>query len=462
MEARKGEPLRQLHGVLWTKGTLLTPQHLQVQDRYLQDLMQFKLSSALFRPWGFHRLRVDREALTAGTLSLAEASGLLPDGLAFHIPESDPAPASLPLSEVWEDEDRESVTVHLAVPDHRPAGRNVDADGGRQDTRFSTEVLLRRDENTGRSEKPIQVARKNLRLLEGGHRAETGGALPVARVVRTETGDFELDPDFVPPLLDFSASERLTSVARRMVEVLAARSGTLAGSRRQRGAGLADFGVSDVASFWLLYTLNTHLPLFRHLLEVRKGHPIHLYEGMLRLAGALCTFSDRVRPHELPAYDHSDLGGCFATLDQAVQELLATVIPQRHVSLSLKEMKPSLHAVALDEDRYLEATRAFLAVRSGADRAELIRKLPQLAKVSSGDRVEQLIRQALPGVPLHHSADPPDALPVKLDYLYFEMETKGEDWQAIRRARNVAAYVPSDFPDAELEVVLLLPPEESG
>jgi type VI secretion system protein ImpJ len=454
--------MRQLHGVLWTKGTLLTPQHLQVQDRYLQDLMHFKLSSTMFRPWGFQRLEVDREALAGSVFSLVTAAGIFPDGLAFEVPDADQAPAALSLEDLWDDPDRSSMMIHLSVPEHRVGAHNVAKGKGEKDARFFAEVILRRDENTGMAEKPIQVARKNLRLMEGGDEAEGAGVLPVARLVRSKTGEFELDPEYVPPLLDFTASDHLTTLARRLVEVIAARSSGLAGARRQRGAGLADFGVSDVASFWLLYTLNSHLPVFRHLFEVRKGHPGLLYEAMLRLAGALSTFSDEVLPGDLPTYDHQDLGGCFRELDDAVHRLLGTVIPQRHVSLPLKELKNSIHATALDEDRYLQATQAFLAVRSSADQAELIRKLPQLVKVSSGDRVERLIRQALPGVSVRHMPDPPSALPVKLDFIYFQLEQRGEDWDAVRRARNLAAYVPSDFPTAELELVLLLPRDESG
>lgn len=454
--------MRQLQGVLWTKGTLLTPQHLQVQDRYLQDLMHFKLSSTLFRPWGFRRLEVDREALAGGVFSLTAAAGIFPDGLAFDVPDADQAPAALSLEDLWDDPDRASMMIHLAVPEHRVGAHNVATGKGEKDARYVAEVILRRDENTGMAEKPIQVARKNLRLMEGGDEARGAGVLPVARLIRSGTGEFELDPEFVPSLLDFTASEQLTSLARRLVEVIAARSSGLAGARRQRGAGLADFGVSDVASFWLLYTLNSHLPEFRHLFEVRKGHPGLLYEAMLRLAGALSTFSDEVRPGDLPTYDHQDLGGCFRTLDAAVHRLLGTVIPQRHVSLPLKKLKNSIHATALDEDRYLQATQAFLAVRSSAPQAELLRKLPQLVKVSSGDRVERLIRQALPGVSIRPMPDPPSALPVKLDFTYFQLEQHGEDWDAVRRARNLAAYVPSDFPTAELELVLLLPRDENG
>jgi type VI secretion system protein ImpJ len=53
--------------------------------------------------------------------------------------------------------------------------------------------------------------------------------------------------------------------------------------------------------------------------------------------------------------------------------------------------------------------------------------------------------------------DPPGSLPIKLDYQYFRLDRTGAEWDSVRRARNVAVYLPSDFPAAEGELVLLLP-----
>ena len=35
--------MKRLQPVIWTKGTFLTPQHLQLQDRFLEDTLQFRL-----------------------------------------------------------------------------------------------------------------------------------------------------------------------------------------------------------------------------------------------------------------------------------------------------------------------------------------------------------------------------------------------------------------------------------
>lgn len=453
---RRDARMRQLQKVLWSRGVLLSPQHLQLQDRFLEELLGFQLASVSFFPWGFRTLEIDREALAGGTLSLVAASGLLPDGLAFDMPGADAAPPPRPLEEDWTG-DRTALDIYLAIPEYRPGGRNVSLVAADRGTRFVSEVALRRDENTGLAEKPIQLARKNFRLLTEVDALEGSSALPVARVVRHDTGEFRLDPHFVPPLLDIGASDYLMSLARRMVEILSARSATLSGARRQRGQGLADFGVADIANFWLLYTVNTHLPRFRHIFEVRRGHPADLFDALLALGGALTTFSTAVHPRSFPGYDHADLGGCFTRLDATVRELLETVVPANHVALPLREVEPAIHATAIEQETWLAAPQFYLAVTASMKQDELLRKVPQLFKVSSGDRVPQLIRQALPGVRLRHVPDPPGAIPVKLSYQYFQLERTGDDWDAITRARNLAVYVPSDFPDPALELLILLP-----
>jgi type VI secretion system protein ImpJ len=449
--------MRQMQGVLWTKGTLLTPQHLQVQDRFLDDLLEFRTSSLVFRPWGFRTLDIDREALEGGALAVNSASGIFPDGLPFDVPSGDPAPPPRPLEGLWHP-DQTSMTLYLALPERRPEGRNVSMERGTDDARFRAEVDLRRDENTGQAEKPIQVARKNLRILAEGDNLEGSSILPVARLVRADAkAQPELDTHFVPPVVDLEASEYLLSIARRLVELLTARSGGLSASRRERAGGLADFGASNVASFWLLYTVNSALPRFRHILEVKRGHPSDLFHAMLDLAGALSTFSSRVEPRDFPLYNHLDLGTSFSVLDEQVRELLESVVPAHHVTLPLRETEPSVHATALEREEYVTAPQIFLGLRAGGDQSEVLRRAPQLLKISAGDRVSQLVRQALPGLGIRHVPNPPGAVPIRTGHLYFEVERTGPEWDAIRRSRNLAAYVPSDFVDASLELIVILP-----
>jgi len=361
--------MRQLQKVLWTKGVLLAPQHLQLQDRFVEDLLSFQLSALQANPWGFSVLEIDREMLDSGVLAISACQGLFADGLAFEMPGLDPLPKPRPLESSWAP-DQESVTAYLAISEYRSGGKNVSVDEESSDARYSAEVVFHRDENTGQTEKPVQVARKNLRILLEGESLDGNAVIPLANVFRTEDGGYDLDPNFVPPVVDIGASHLLMAIARRLVELLSARSAELSRTRRQRGQDLADFGISDVANFWLLYTVNTYLPVLRHIFEVRRGHPTHLFEAMLSMAGALTTFAKEGDPTTLPTYDHGDLSSCFGDLDERLRTLLETVVPQNYRAIVLRPAKPFVYAAAL-ESSLLSAKQIFLAVSSEAGRTNL-------------------------------------------------------------------------------------------
>ena len=448
--------MKQLQPVIWTKGTLLGPQHLQTQDRFIESSLKFRVQSLISNPWGFRTLQVNQEALAGGEFALSEASGIFPDGLLFDFPASEPPPPSIPLKDAFAP-DQDWMDIYLAIPNYRRGGLNVSAAGQKADTRYWADVIAVRDENSGRAEKPVQVARKNYRLLTMNDPRQECSAMGAARVRRSETGALQLDPRYVPPLLDFSASEYLNTVARRLVEILAAKSSILAGVRRQKNLSLADFGTSDIAQFWLLHTVNSHFPEFRHLFETRHGHPERLYEAMLSLAGCLTTFSPKIHPRDLPVYRHDNLSECFGALDEIVRTLLETVVPSNFVSLPLKPVQPSIYAAALADDRYFSGTRLYLAISAEMNQADLISKAPYLLKVCSANHIEHLVRQALPGAALTHTPKPPAAIPVKLNCQYFSIQQSGVAWEAVVRARNMAVYVPGDFPSPQLELIILLP-----
>lgn len=451
--------MRQLQPVIWAKGTFLTPQHLQLQDNFVESVLEFKLGALRFCPWGFSELQIDREALSTGTLLVSRAVGFFPDGLGFDIPDSDPAPGARPVEEFF-GPDQTTLDAFLAIPQQRERGINVTVGSKHGDARYQAETAMFRDENSGLAEKPIQVAKKNFRLLTEGEPLQGSSSLYLGRVVKTPAGTYQLDPQIVPPLVNFAASEHILSILRRLVEILAAKSDTLSGSRRHKNQSLADFTASDIANFWLLYTANTYFPVLRHLMESKAGHPESLYRTMLALAGALTTFSSTVQPRNLPLYDHEHLGACFTDLDEKLRMLLETVVPSNCVSLPLKLARPSIYETALADDKYLLNTRMYLAVSADLNEADLLKRVPQLIKVCSATHIETLIRQALPGMRLMHVPSPPGAIPIKLKYQYFGLNLSGPAWEAVQRARNFAAFVPGEIPNPQMELIILLPQAE--
>ena len=451
--------MSQLLPVVWSKGVFLSPQHLQAQDRYFEDLLNFQVRALTQFGWGFSEVQIDGTALATGTLTLSRAAGLFPDNLSFEMPEADPLPPSRNIEDCFRDGAQRRM-FYLAVPERRPAGLNVSGQRGGLSTRFFTEAQLLRDENstgTGASaERTILLARKNVQILAEGENTAGSVLLPLIAIQRTEAGLYRPDPNYCPPVVNLHASPLLTGILRGLLELLVARAAQLGGARRQRNESLADFSASDVANFWLLYTMNTELPELRHLLETSLVHPEILFRAMLRLAGTLTTFSPKFELRDLPRYDHEQLGSCFGLLDALLRELLETVVPSNFVAFPLKLVRPSVYATTIDKDRYFENSRFYLAVTANLREPELINRFSKLAKVASATHIENYIRQALPGLRMVHVPVPPRAIPVKLQYQYFSLERAGDVWEAITRARNLAVYASDEINDPQMELIILL------
>jgi len=447
--------MRQLQPVIWSKGTFLSPQHLQAQERFVEDSARFYMDSLNARSWGFREIQIDTKALSEGRLAITLASGIFPDALPLDIPASEYPPAARVLDECFQG-GRKSCVFYLAVPEYLQGGMNVAVNRGAVSTRFLAQMQMVRDENTGSGEKPIQVARKNLQILAEGENREGSVVLGFTRILRSETGMYQIDPAYIPPLIDIHAHPTLKRTLSNLVELLVARGAQLSGTRRQKNQSLADFTASDIANFWLLYTINSHLPVLRHYFESSNIQPEKLFSELSDLAGALTAFSNKIAPKDLPAYNHEQLGTCFGELDKLIRIMLETVIPSNFVSLPLKMVRDTIYAASIDKDAYFENSRFYLAIAADIRDADLIDRSQKLLKACSATQLETLIRNALPGLRLTHVPTPPRSIPVKLRHQYFSIEQGGPVWESVLRARNFAVYAPSDILNPQMELVILL------
>ena len=448
--------------VVWTKGMFLMPQHFQAQDEYFEQSLHFRASTSTFANWGLSGISVDEASLVNGLVALRHCEGVLPDGLMFEMPMADELPPGRPVEEMFPPT-QATLDVYLAIPQARPSARNFaivpkaqEKTNGQVSTRYVAETRPVIDATMGSDEKPIQVGKKSFRLFFEGENLEGLTSMRIAQISRSTSGTYILSPKFIPPLLDIVASDYLMMLARRQVEVLTAKGTSLAVSRRQRGRDIADFTTTEVADFWLLHTVNSYLPELKHLWKVRRGHPDVLYRAMLRLAGALTTFAISPSVRDFPDYDHNNLGECFTALDRRIRELLETVRPPKCVTIPLQLTDRLVWSGSIADERHLKDSQFVLSVSANLAVDELIAKLPKLAKLSSPNENNRLVRNSLPGVVLRHLPSPPSAVPVKLDNQYFSLVQSGSLWDAIVQARAVSVFVPSEIDSPKMELLVVL------
>lgn len=448
--------MKHLSKVVWYEGMYLAPHHFQAQSRSFEDLIQFSTANLWFEPYGLAGFELDAEALRNGNVALVHARGIFPDGLVFHMPDSDPLPPFRYIADLFPPT-LESTLVYLALPSRRPGGPNcgLELQSGKNHLRFSAEVRSLHDDNTGSDDRPVHLARKNMHFLLDTEDREGLVCLPIARIIRDGSGHPLYDPRFIPPCLRISASERLMMIARRLIGILDEKSAALSRSRGG-GRGMAGFSSQEIAGFWFVHTINTSLAVLRHLCVTERGHPEQLYLEMARLAGGLCTFGLDSHPQTLPVYDHLNLGQCFQDLDEHVRAHLELVVPSNCISVPLKQTGRYMYQGEITDQRCLDRARWIFAVRSEIGELELISRTQRLVKICSQQLLPEVVKAALPGLALSHLPVPPSAVAPKVESQYFGISRTGATWEHIVQTRGVGIYVPGEIPLPEIELLVIL------
>jgi len=434
----------------------LAQHHFQAQCRYFESAMHFALSSVLQGVHGLVAVELDHDALWNGTVSLVHATGVMPDGLAFDVGDSDPLPPTREVSDLLET-GSEGATVHLVIPSYSPSHANavLDGDSAAEARRYEAVAVPLYDETTGADERVIQVGRRNLQILGESELQDDHVSLPLARLRPDGSGHFVYDPVFVPPTLRIAASPRLTAILEGLIEIMEAKGESL--RRQLPGADtMSEKAGQELTGLWLTHAIYSGLGPLRHHAQFGRAHPRDVYEDLARLAGALCTFSLESDPRDIPLYDHDHPGEAFAALDRHIRRHLEVVIQERYISVPLTRTAANLHTAALADKRTLGRAEWVLRVRSGASSAAVITEVPRKAKICSAEDVMRLVGSAgLPALGIEHLAALPTAIPSRVGSLYFRLLREGPPWELIQVRGSVGVYLPDSLADAELELLVL-------
>lgn len=442
--------------LLWGEGLFLRPQHFQLQDAYHESKMAEMARTLHPYAWGIRHIKLDLDALSTGVLRISEISAIFPDGESYNAPGIDDLPATVPLEII--PTGTTDMTFYIGLPPLRDFGSNFTADRtSGAAVRFHQADVTATDMFTNAAEAQVTLLKKAVRVLADVEPREQFLTLPMARVRRTATGSYELDPTFIPPAASIRSVPALFTQLRRLLDVLQAKVDALYGFHREPSKHVIEFRSGDIASFWLLHTASSAFAALSHVYHHPQLHPERLFQQLLQLAGALMTFSKTYTLADLPVYSHPDPGPAFAKLDTIIRELLETVISTRYFAIALSEIRPSYHAGRLDSDKINADTAFYLAVETEMPPAELVTAVPARFKLGAPDDVEKLVLSAMPGVRLTHIAQVPPAIPVRPGAYYFSVEPRGPLYERMLQAQSILIYVPEGMRSLKLELVALTP-----
>ncbi|TCM66566.1 type VI secretion system protein ImpJ [Acinetobacter calcoaceticus] len=446
--------------ILWGEGLFLRPQHFQLQDSYHEQHVNHLIRSTTPFAYGVQSLRFDESQLKLHILALESVEMVWQDGEIYAAPQQDLLPEPIQLDEL---KMQTEMRVYLALPIVQANKHNVSFDSTAQAGRYHSYLSETHDLFTDAPTAQITLLRRRAEFkildvnADPSHEMDGAIHLPIGKIKRQNSGNFELDSRFIAPILHIDASESLMSNLKRTLNVIQAKIKTIQSNNRENEQKLIEFRSGDIVSFWLVNALNTAHASLNHLAQHPQIHPERLFCELLRLTGSLLTFSTAYEVAQLPKYQHHHLQDSFTQLDIILRDLLDTIISNRYISINLKETRPSYWLGSLESDKINRDSRLYLAISSSSMQThELIQIVPLRFKVGNTVDVEKRVVSALPAVPLHHLMQVPTAIPVRSGVSYFELEPHHDLYQNMLDSESICIYIPSGFQDISMELIAVI------
>ncbi|MDH5540968.1 MAG: type VI secretion system baseplate subunit TssK [Rhizobacter sp.] len=433
--------------VVWSSGMFLQPHHFQQETRYLERLVDARARCVSPFAWGFSELQLDDGLLALGKIGIAHATGMLPDGTPFAMPQLDPLPLPLALPD-----DVKGELIYLALPVQREGLDEFDFGEGGADglSRFSATQEDVRD-NTNAADEPatIQTGRLRLRLVRAKEAGDAYALLGVARVAdRRSDAQVVLDRAYVPPQVALDATRQLSASASLLHGLIRQRAQALAGRM-----GQLSHGVSELADFLMLQTLNRNEPVFAQHAATPNAHPRELHRDALRLAGDLATLASNVRrPPDFPPYRHDDLQACMTPVFEALRGMLSAVLEQNALQIELVDRRHGVRTAVIGDLELLRSASFVLAINAQMPGEQLRQRFPAQVKIGPTEKIKDLVNSQLPGIAMQPLPVAPRQLPFHAGFYYFELDRGGELWRVLERSGSFAMHIPGDFPGLELEL----------
>ena len=433
--------------VIWSQGMFLQPHHFQQEARHVEHLIDLRVRAAGPHAWGFFELVLDEGLLALGRVGIVRASGVLPDGTPFMIPTVDAVPVPLQLQP-----DVKGEIVYLAAPVARAGVTEIDfGDASTHELcRFrATNEELRDHTNAGDEPEPIQTGALNLSLVRARDATDAYALLGVARVVeRRADNQVVLDRGYIAPQTRIEATAQLSATASLLHGLIQQRARLLASRMGQLG-----HGVSEVADFLMLQTLNRAEPVFRQHAGAPHVHPSEFHLACLQLAGELSTFASEARhAPEFPLYRHVDLNATFAPVVDALRRMLSVVLERNALQIELADRGRGVRTGVFPDPDLARHSNFVLAVNAQLPSDQVRQRFPSQSKLGPADRLRDLVQLQLPGVTMRLLPTAPRQLPFHAGFHYFELDRGGDLWKQIERSGSLALHVAGDFPGLELEL----------
>ncbi|HYF98184.1 MAG TPA: type VI secretion system baseplate subunit TssK, partial [Coxiellaceae bacterium] len=369
------------------------------QDRYheRQNVQLIKTFHNYY--WGFSTLHYNQEAFSKGYLALENAQGIFPDGTSFNIPDQDSSPDLLNLNRL-----RAGDQIYL---------------GFRNNASHTKQNLELRDLIEENQElRQIEVYKLKLELYVKSSESNDLTYLEVARIIaNNETSSLAFDPNFTPPSLNIKINQNLLT---KLKLLLAEIENLIKNNLSSQNKGLSDP---------LIQTLNKYLARINHQLKLTPLHPEKLYLSLIELEAELKLFHSG-KEFDAHHYEHDNLFNCFTKILTEIENSLNLSSKTNFIEIKLKE---NHHGFWVNGELNKDWLRndLVLSIDYETDTQISTDYIIKNLKIGTPNTIQNLIRQALPGIGFTELNKNPPFIPYSKRNFLFLISKNSFNWQEL-------------------------------
>ncbi len=415
--------------ITWTEGMFICPQHFQQQERYFEEYVLQFINQSQHQFYGFSELEIDIEMLKIGKIRVNAAKGVFPDGTPFEINQS--ISIEIPNNVL-------NKKIYLVLPLTKKGTVEVGETEHHRYKAFQQEAFDSCTDDNDLVELDLSGLNMQLKLEHDNLNEYT--KLEVVEVMEfSSEGEVALNQAFIPSSLQYGVSRYLRDNLRDIYALMQNRATTIS-NRLSVDAG-SKSNQALIRDYLWLQALGVWIPQIKLLCDNKDSLTYNLYKNCIALSGQMMGL-DGKKIEEFPNFNSSELYSIFSSVFSKIIFLLRVIQTENVHTLkwdwSLFKTRRLLRTIIKDSSLYGNG-KFILLVSSSMNLSTLMDEFPTCAKLAGNNIIAELVRSALPGIPLKSLPFSPAELKNKPDTAYFEVDTSHEMWKEIRSNGEIIA-----------------------
>lgn len=321
----------------WRQGMLISPQHFQQQDAYIERLTTHKMFVSQPHYWGLTDISIRENDLASNKIVIDRLNGILRDGQIIEISGGRRLEAELPDPNTLSDsEDDQGLDVH--VKNHirnQSSDKQINVRIGvfrsdstseasfqkRPQQRFhSVDYRNVPDENNANQTIDMRKKRVFVQIFIDEEVPDIFETITLFSLVRAQTG-YKLAAQH-PPMLDARVSQILFAK-----DSIWAKTEDLVTAIKNKASEMEGANIKRSAEVHSLSMMLSKVPALEVLLQMEMVHPFQLYMALVDLAASVVSMSLSNKPLSPARYEHDAPNKCFEKIFARLETHLEAIKP---------------------------------------------------------------------------------------------------------------------------------------